>query len=205
MISLKPNQVNKAIFTLTENEIDESTGAYHMSLTNCLSLKTISDIVINDVSLHPERFNQSNIVLANLLTELNITENTTLESDSFYFVDGDITVATGITLSIPYDTYIIQNSTKSIVNNGTIVRNSHIITTVSLVTNKNWIYLDSSTVNPQEITFLFDFLSGTYDYIVESEDDSETLEIGKLMINEVLPVINEVIYTKTDNTYVYNG
>lgn len=208
MIKLFRNRINDIVLTLSEKESQDFVydGPYYkLNLTNCQTNEEISGIDIYDLSVYYQRYNEFYVSLGTLLTELTITENTALTSNKLYFVDGDITVATGITLTIPNDTYIIQSGSGSIYNDGIITNLGNILPDSSLDTNKIfWCSYGLGTPSPiEETTYLFTATPGHYDYEVTNYAGDKVLEIGKLYVESEAVTVNT--YNGTQSTYIYQG
>lgn len=194
MINLKRNQNNDVIFTLTEKESNYS-GSYLMDLTNSQSNVTISGITLEDISLYTARYNEFYIVLSTLLSEFTVTSDITLNADSIYFIASNIIVDEGVTLTIPANTYIIQGSAFDIINDGTIVNEGNIIQDSDITTTVE-------TFTDSGVTYIFDLLSGYYDYEIKTADGLTTLEIGKILVGP--DTESTTTYSTTDSTYIYN-
>lgn len=204
MIKLTLTGKNNVITTVSEKEETTSGPNYHLKLTNCQDLSVIDDIVITDISLYPERYNEFTLGNATLLDTFDITTDTTLDSDTIYFCNCVINVAVGVTLTIPADTYIIQNYAYPITNYGTIVNDGAIISGTDLYVNQIW----WNSANYPQIpgcTYLFTLKSGWYDYEIASTDNSEILEIGKLLNGPDTYSATTKTYTSTQTNVVYRG
>ncbi len=195
MINLKRNQNNDVIFTLSEKETTYS-GTYKMKLTNCQSNEVINDIILNDISTHTNRYNEFYIVLSTLHNEFVVTTNTTLEENAIYFIAGDIIVKEDVTLTIPESSYIIKACDSEIINSGKINNEDNIIEDINVTPQ-------TKTFTETNVTYIFDLLSGYYEYEITSVDNNTTLEIGKMLVGPD-PDIPVTTYTPTENTYVYN-
>ena len=195
MINLKRNQNNDVIFTLSEKETTYS-GTYKMKLTNCQSNEVIDDIILSDISTHINRYNEFYIVLSTLYNEFVVTTNTTLEENAIYFISGDIIVEEGVTLSIPVSSYIIKAGESDIINSGIIINEDNIVEDMNVTPQ-------TKTLTETNVTYIFDLLSGYYEYEITSVDNNTTLEIGKILVG---PDPNSTVstYTPAENTYIYN-
>ncbi len=195
MINLKRNQNNDVIFTLTEKETTYS-GTYKMKLTNSQSNEVIYDIILSDISTHINRYNEFYIVLSTLHNEFEVTTNTTLEENAMYFISGDIIVEEGVTLTIPVSSYIIKAGDSDIINSGIIINEGNIVEDMSITPQ-------TKTFTEANVTYIFDLLSGYYEYEITSVDNNTILEIGKILVGPD-PDSPGSIYTPTENTYIYN-
>lgn len=195
MINLKRNQNNDVIFTLSEKETTYS-GTYKMKLTNCQSNEVIDDIILSDISTHINRYNEFYIVLSTLYNEFVVTTNTTLEENAIYFISGDIIVEEGVTLTIPVSSYIIKAGDSDIINSGIIINEDNIVEDMNVTPQ-------TKTLTETNVTYIFDLLSGYYEYEITSVDNNTTLEIGKILVG---PDPNSTVstYTPAENTYIYN-
>lgn len=204
MIKLNLTGKNTVDVTLNEKEDLTSGPNYLLSLTNCQDNSVISNVPIADVSLYTDRYNEFTIGQAVLLSTFNITADTTLNSDTVYFCDCAISVAAGVTLTIPADTYIVQNYAYPITNYGTIDNEGAIISGTDLYTNKVWW---SSADYPQipACTYFFTLKSGWYDYSITSLDGTEVLEIGKLLNGPDDYSDTKITYASTQTNVVYEG
>lgn len=204
MIKLNLTGSNDIVLTVSEKEIATSGPNYLMKLTNCQDHSIISGIVIQDVSLYPERYNEFHLYNGTILTSFDITADTTLVSDTVYFCNCAISVAAGVTLTIPADTWIIQNYAYPITNLGTIDNDGAILSGTDLYTNVIW----WSSANYPSIagrTYLFTLESGWYDYEITSLDGTEVLEIGKLLNGPEDYSTTTKTYTSTQTNVVYRG
>lgn len=195
MINLKRNQNNDVIFTLTEKETTYS-GTYKMKLTNSQSNEVIYDIILSDISTHINRYNEFYIMLSTLHNEFEVTTNTTLEENAMYFISGDIIVEEGVTLRIPVSSYIIKASDSDIINSGIIINEGNIVEDMNITPQ-------TKTFTEANVTYIFDLLSGYYEYEITSVDNNTTLEIGKILVGPD-PDRPGSTYTPTENTYIYN-
>lgn len=199
MIRLQQSIINKIALTLSEKEVSGYTGPdYNLYLTNCQTNETTL-AVIQDISLFPSRYNEFEIKLDTILEQMSYSVNTILDFDKTYFVSGNISIERGATLIIPPTTYIVKSPTSVI--SGTIPNISHIVSNSNLSSLTKSMKL--GTTPPDTKTYLFDYAPGYYDYEVKTEDDSITLEIGKIYIDPVTETVTT--YTEEPTKYVYNG
>jgi hypothetical protein len=199
MINLTKNKRNTVVFTLTENEVEVSL-IYSLKLINTQSYEEIDNILINDISLNPSRFNQFEIELATVYNDYTFNED--ISTDSALFLTGNITIPAGVSVEISSDGVLV--TTSSTIITGNLINLGDTIYVDDLNDNY-WSNLNES-LNCYNVTFILSDLIGFYDYeVYDLSIEPNKLEFGKLYVaseetNVISAIHNdEIIIAKRKN------
>ena len=198
MIRLEIGKANTAVLTLSEMETG-GNGTFLLNLTCAQSDFAIGGIPLADLSSRQDRYNEFIIVPTPLISGLAVAEDTTLEAGAYYFVDGDITLADGVTLTIPISTTVVLSLEYDVVLGAGASVDGEIAYTESLESNKEWFMSSGEISSPA--TFVFGLFPGYWDYKAYSTDEVTLLETGKALVQGGAPVVTEYSVTQTNTIY----
>jgi hypothetical protein len=191
MIYLKNDTLNTVVYTASElGGLDDTS--YILSIENQTNLIT-SEYEIQDVSLNKQRYNQSDIIVADTVTDFVVDTDFVIDEGSIVIVRNDIQIVTGASL--------INNGILIVI--GGVVNGNYIGVTGSnleenvVVSVDNQIEVDSL---PNTL-ILVDIYKGYYDYKIIRALDSAVLDFGKLLVDMVN--IENTEYSPEDNIKVY--
>jgi hypothetical protein len=191
MIYLKNDTLNTVVYTASElGGLDDTS--YILSIENQTNLIT-SEYEIQDVSLNKQRYNQSDIIVADTVTDFVVDTDFVIYEGSIVIVRNDIQIVTGASL--------INNGILIVI--GGVVNGNYIGVTGSnleenvVVSVDNQIEVDSL---PNTL-ILVDIYKGYYDYKIIRALDSAVLDFGKLLVDMVN--IENTEYSPEDNIKVY--
>ena len=192
MIYLYKDITNEAVYTASEFGGTAATQ-YKLEIENLQSLET-NTFTIDDISTSKERYNLSEIVVVDSVTDWTIDSEVLIEADTTVVVRGNVTVAEAGLLEVE----------GNLIMTGTMGGSGEVTTgPFGLIEESCTIDANNQVSGhfEDDTLIIVDFNSGFYKYRILSTDD-EQLEIGKLLIAEDANSVTT--YNPENNTYVYN-
>ena len=191
MIYLKRAIINEVVYTASEFGGTASVN-YTIELEN---LQTLESNIYNiiDISVNPDRYNLSDIIVPEAIVDLTIDEDFIIGPTETIVAINDVNISTGASLTISGNLLIVNG----IVNgNYTEITGSILEENMSLSGNQ------LISTNLPNVLILVDLLPGYYNYKILDSTGNIQYEKGKLLIENT--GTSKTTYNPIIDTIVYN-